>query len=68
LTGYGVRLWQEVVFRKVLEDDGKRQLMEVEQLGRWRFFMLSRTFSSRVNVEQNRNEKLVHTDLLFFIG
>jgi hypothetical protein len=47
------------VFRKVLEDDGNRQLVEVEQLGRWRFLMLSGTFSSRVIVEQNREEKLV---------
>jgi hypothetical protein len=60
-----VRLWQEVVFRKVLEDDGNWQLVEVEQLGRWRFLMLSGTFSSRVIVEQNRNEKLVHRPLLF---
>jgi hypothetical protein len=49
-------MWQEVVFRKVLEDDGNRQLVEVEQLGRWRFLMLSGTFSTRVIVEQNRRE------------
>jgi len=47
---------KEVVFRKVLEDDGNRQLVEVEQLGRWRFLMLSGTFSTRVIVEQNRRE------------
>lgn len=58
--GFGFdRLLQEVVFRKVLEDDGNRQLVEVEQLGRWRFLMLSGTFSSRVIVEQNRREKSV---------
>lgn len=54
---------KEVVFRKVLEDDGNRQLVEVEQLGRWRFLMLSGTFSSRVIVEQNRDEKLMLFDL-----
>ncbi|KAG0611324.1 hypothetical protein M758_7G132300 [Ceratodon purpureus] len=54
---------KEVVFRKVLEDDGNRQLVEVEQLGRWRFLMLSGTFSSRVIVEQNREEKSMLFDL-----
>ncbi|XP_024366129.1 uncharacterized protein [Physcomitrium patens] len=54
---------KEVVYRKVLEDDGNRQLVEVEQLGRWRFLMLSGTFSSRVIVEQNREEKLMLFDL-----
>jgi len=47
---------KEVCYRKVLEDDGNRQLVEVEQLGRWRFLMFSGTFSSRVMVEQNRQE------------
>jgi hypothetical protein len=50
---------QEVCYRKVLEDDGNRQLVEVEQLGRWRFLMFSGTFSSRVMVEQNRQEHQV---------
>lgn len=54
---------KEVVFRKVLEDDGNRQLVEVEQLGRWRFLMLSGTFATRVIVEQNREEKLMLFDL-----
>jgi len=54
---------KEVVFRKVLEDDGNRQLVEVEQLGRWRFLMLSGTFSSRVIVEQNHKEKSMLFDL-----
>ena len=50
---------KEVVFRKVLEDNGNRLLVEVEQLGRWRFLMLSGTFASRVIVEQNRSDKSV---------
>jgi hypothetical protein len=50
---------QEVCYRKVLEDDGNRQLVEVEQLGRWRFLMFSGTFSSRVMVEQNRQDHQV---------
>jgi hypothetical protein len=48
----------------VLEDDGNRQLVEVEQLGRWHFLMISGTFSSRVMVEQNRQEHQVHASLV----
>ncbi|CAK9228015.1 unnamed protein product, partial [Sphagnum troendelagicum] len=54
---------KEVCYRKVLEDDGNRQLVEVEQLGRWRFLMFSGTFSSRVMVEQNRQDHQMLFDL-----
>lgn len=55
---------KEVVYRKVLQDDGNRQLVEVEQLGRWRFLMISGTFTCRVLVEQNRQEHTMNFDLL----
>lgn len=50
---------QEVIYRKVLEDDGNRQVVEVEQLGRWKFLFLSGTFPTRVMIEQKRQEKTV---------
>lgn len=59
-----VLFMQEVCYRKVLEDDGNRQLVEVEQLGRWRFLMISGTFSSHVMVEQNCQEHQVHASLV----
>ncbi|BBN17142.1 hypothetical protein MPTK1_7g12310 [Marchantia polymorpha subsp. ruderalis] len=54
---------KEVTYRKVLEDDGNRQLVEVEQLGRWKFLVFSGTFACRVFVEQNRKEHTMHYDL-----
>jgi len=54
---------KEVTYRKVLEDDGNRQLVEVEQLGRWKFLFLSGSFASRVIVEQNRQEHALVFDL-----
>lgn len=52
-------VYQEVTYRKVLEDDGNRQLVEVEQKGRWKFLMFSGSFASRVIAEQNRQEHTV---------
>lgn len=55
---------KEVVYRKVLQDDGNKQLVEVEQLGRWRFLMISGTFSCRVLVEQDRQQHTMTFDLI----
>lgn len=38
---------KEVTYRKVLENDGNRLLVELEQLGRWQFLVFSGSFSSR---------------------
>lgn len=46
---------KKVTYRKVLEDEGHRQLVEVEQLAIWRFLCFSGTFSIRVFVDQNRH-------------
>ncbi|KAL2612866.1 hypothetical protein R1flu_024558 [Riccia fluitans] len=54
---------KEVTYRKVLEDDGDRQLVEVEQLGRWKFLVFSGTFACRVFVEQSRTEFSMHYHL-----
>ncbi|XP_024378238.1 uncharacterized protein [Physcomitrium patens] len=54
---------KEVIYRKVLEDDGNRQVVEVEQLGRWKFLFLSGTFPTRVMIEQKRQEKTIVFDL-----
>lgn len=48
-----------MTYRKVLENDGNRLLVELEQLGRWRFLVFSGSFASRMIVEQNRQEHLV---------
>ncbi|KAJ7553259.1 hypothetical protein O6H91_06G090000 [Diphasiastrum complanatum] len=55
---------KEVTFRKVLEDDGNRQLVEVEQEARWRFLIFSGSFPCRVLVEQNREKHSMTFDLL----
>ncbi|KAG0570303.1 hypothetical protein KC19_6G152700 [Ceratodon purpureus] len=54
---------KEVTYRKVLEDDGNRQYVEIEQLGRWKFLILSGSFATRVFVEQKRREKTLKLDL-----
>lgn len=55
---------KEVAYRKVLQDDGNKQIVEVDQIGRWRFLMMEGTFSSRVLVEQDRSEHSMVFDLL----
>jgi hypothetical protein len=54
---------KEVVYRKVLEDDGNRQYVEVEQLGRWKFLIFSGSFATRIFLEQKRREKTLSFDL-----
>lgn len=50
---------QEVKYRKILEDEGHRQLVEVEQAAIWRFLWWSGTISVRVFVEQDRHNHTV---------
>ncbi|KAL1215366.1 hypothetical protein V5N11_009785 [Cardamine amara subsp. amara] len=45
---------KEVLSRKVLVDEGLRQVVEVEQAALWRFLWWSGTISVHVLVEQNR--------------
>ncbi|OMO78252.1 hypothetical protein CCACVL1_14545 [Corchorus capsularis] len=47
---------QEVISRKVLVDEGQRQLVEVEQAALWRFLWWSGTISVHVLVDQNRED------------
>lgn len=50
---------KEVTSRKVLEDDGHRQLVEVDQAAIWRFLWFSGTLSVCVLVDQDRRSHLM---------
>lgn len=47
---------KEVISRKVLVDQGSRQVVEVEQAAIWRFLWWSGTISVHVIVDQNRED------------
>ncbi|KAL4586933.1 hypothetical protein LXL04_011581 [Taraxacum kok-saghyz] len=47
---------QEVLSRKVLLDEGSRQVVELEQAALWRFLFWSGTISVHVMVDQNRDD------------
>ncbi|CAI9278299.1 unnamed protein product [Lactuca saligna] len=47
---------QEVLSRKVLIDEGSRQVVELEQAALWRFLFWSGTISVHVLVDQNRED------------
>ncbi|XP_057949043.1 uncharacterized protein LOC131144422 isoform X1 [Malania oleifera] len=47
---------KEVISRKVLVDEGLRQVVEVEQAAVWRFLWWSGTISVHVLVDQNRED------------
>ncbi|GMI99739.1 hypothetical protein like AT1G70480 [Hibiscus trionum] len=47
---------KEVISRKVLVDEGQRQVVEVEQTALWRFLWWSGTISVHVLVDQNRED------------
>lgn len=47
---------KEVVSRKVLVDEGSRQVVELEQAAMWRFLWWSGTISVHVLVDQNRED------------
>jgi len=50
---------QEVISRKVIEDDGYRQLVEVDQAAVWRFLWFSGTLSVCVLVDQDRRKRMM---------
>ncbi|XP_039116535.1 uncharacterized protein LOC120251949 [Dioscorea cayenensis subsp. rotundata] len=50
---------KEVISRKVLVDEGMRQVVEVEQAALWRFLWWSGTISVHVYVDQNRKNHTV---------
>lgn len=52
-------VYQEVISRKVLVDEGSRQVVQVEQAAIWKFLWLSGTISVNVLVEQNRDDHSV---------
>ncbi|KAA8533151.1 hypothetical protein F0562_033316 [Nyssa sinensis] len=47
---------KEVISRKVLVDEGSRQVVELDQAALWRFLWWSGTFSVHVLVDQNRED------------
>lgn len=51
---------KEVTYRKVIEDEDHRQLVEVEQSAIWRFLCFSGTLAIRVFVDQNRHTHSVN--------
>ncbi|BAH94506.1 Os09g0327550, partial [Oryza sativa Japonica Group] len=53
--------FQEVISRKVVLDEGQRQIVEVEQAAIWRFLWWSGVLSVHVFVDQNRTNHTVKT-------
>lgn len=56
---------QEVISRKVLVDEGHRQVVELEQAALWRFLWWSGTIAVNVLVDQNREDHSVSKLRLF---
>lgn len=54
-------MFQEVISRRVLVDEGSRQVVELEQAALWRFLWWSGTISVHVLVDQNRADNSVST-------
>jgi len=54
-----VFLCQEVVSRKVLVDEGHRQVVDLDQAAIWKFLWWSGTISINVLVDQNRKDHSV---------
>jgi hypothetical protein len=52
---------QRVSYRRVLEDDGNRQKVEVEQVARWKLLMFSGSFSTRLFVYQDKQRGTVRS-------
>lgn len=50
---------KRVLRRSVVENDGNKQVVDVEQLGRWKFLCFGGTFSTKLRVVQNRQAKTV---------
>lgn len=60
-----VFLGQEVLSRKVLVDEGHRQVVDLEQAAIWKFLWWSGTISINVLVDQNRNDHSVRIHAFF---
>lgn len=58
-------VYQEVVSRRVLVDEGLRQVVELEQAALWRFLFWSGTIAVHVLVDQNREDRTVRITLFF---
>ncbi|OAE21118.1 hypothetical protein AXG93_3661s1430 [Marchantia polymorpha subsp. ruderalis] len=54
---------KEVKYRKLLEDHGHRQIVEIEQAAIWRFLWLSGTLNVCVRVDQDRRALTLKYDL-----
>lgn len=52
-------LYQEVISRRVVVDEGLRQVVELEQAALWKFLWWSGTISVHVLVDQNREDHSV---------
>eukprot|EP00270_Netrium_digitus_P014165 TRINITY_DN4774_c0_g3_i2.p1 TRINITY_DN4774_c0_g3~~TRINITY_DN4774_c0_g3_i2.p1 ORF type:complete len:202 (-),score=53.17 TRINITY_DN4774_c0_g3_i2:154-759(-) len=52
---------KEVSYRRVLEDAGQRQVVELQQAAIWRFLFLSGTFAVHLMVTQDRPTRHVRT-------
>lgn len=50
---------KQVLHRNVLEDDGNTQVVDVEQLGRWKFLCFGGSFATKLRVTQDRRCKTV---------
>jgi len=53
---------QQVISRKVLVDDGSRQVIELEQAATWRFLLWSGSITIQVLIDQNREDHSVRTN------
>eukprot|EP01023_Acetabularia_acetabulum_P065022 TRINITY_DN8557_c0_g2_i3.p2 TRINITY_DN8557_c0_g2~~TRINITY_DN8557_c0_g2_i3.p2 ORF type:complete len:263 (-),score=35.71 TRINITY_DN8557_c0_g2_i3:1139-1927(-) len=51
-------------YRKTLYDDGNKQVVEVEQISKWRFLVFSGKFTTRLKVTQNRKLGTIRFDLV----
>lgn len=52
-----------MISRKVLVDEGLRQVVEVEQAAIWKFLWWSGTFAIKVVVDQNRADHSVSNEI-----
>mmetsp|Transcript_5855 Transcript_5855/g.36300 ORF Transcript_5855/g.36300 Transcript_5855/m.36300 type:complete len:253 (-) Transcript_5855:460-1218(-) len=50
---------KQVLHRSVVEDDGNKQVVDVEQLGRWKFLCFGGSFTTKLRVTQDRRRKTV---------
>lgn len=55
---------KRVNYRKILEDNGWRQKVEVEQIGQWRFLTFKGEFATRLHVFQDKRARTVRFHLI----